>query len=205
MSLTPLPDAFYRRSTVALARALIGMFLVHDGAGGRRVGRIVETEAYPGARDPASHSFRGPTARNRSMFGPPGTLYVYFIYGMHHCANVVSAPAGIGEAVLLRALEPVEGLESMAADRGQVPLRDLCRGPGRLTKAMGLGPQQDGGSLVEPPLFLAAPDAYPGYPARPRIETGPRIGIRLHTEAPWRFFEAASPFVSGPKPTRRPR
>ncbi|MBI1382465.1 MAG: DNA-3-methyladenine glycosylase [Planctomycetaceae bacterium] len=194
---TPLPASFYERSTVALARALIGTFLVHDAPDGRRAGRIVETEAYPGARDPASHSFRGETARNRSMFGPPGTLYVYFIYGMHHCANVVSAPEGVGEAVLLRALEPVDGVARMISSRGAVPFRDLCRGPGRLSKAMGLGPALDGASLLGPPLYLAPRDAYDGYPARPRIETGPRIGIRLHRDAPWRFWEAGSRFVSG--------
>jgi len=204
VSTTPLPASFYTRPTVALARALIGVFLVHDGPEGRRAGRIVETEAYPGTRDPASHSFRGQTARNQNMFGPPGTLYVYFIYGMHHCANVVSAPEGVGEAVLLRALEPVEGVASMVASRGAVPLRDLCRGPGRLSKAMGLGPERNGVSLLAPPLFLAPRNAYPGYPARPRIEVGPRIGIRLHRDAPWRFWEAENRFVSGPG-SRRPK
>lgn len=202
MELPAVERAFFERPTRALARALIGTFLVHDAPEGRTIGRIVETEAYLGARDPAAHSFRGPTARNRTMFGPPGRLYVYFIYGMHHCANVVSAPEGVGEAILLRALEPVEGLELMVARRGTTQVRELCRGPARLVRAMGLGPEDDGAALGGPRLFIAPRGALGSWPKRPRIRSDVRIGISRASELPLRFLEADNPYVSRPpRPT----
>lgn len=203
-SLTPLARTFFERPTRVLARALIGTFLVHESSAGRTVGRIVETEAYLGARDPAAHTFRGPTARNRTMFGPPGRLYVYFIYGVHHCCNVVAAPEGVGEAVLLRALEPVEGLELMQTRRGGVRTRDLCRGPGRLVQALGLGPEHDGADLAGPRLFIAPRDALGRgrWPLRPRVVTDVRVGISRAVDLPLRFLESASPFVSRPQSRR---
>lgn len=194
----PIDPAFFEQPTLALARALVGTFLVHDAAEGRTVGRIVETEAYLGARDPAAHSYRGPTERNRTMFGPPGRMYVYFIYGMHHCANVVSAPEGVGEAVLLRALEPVEGLELMIARRGRADSRELCRGPARLVRAMGLGPADDGAPLSGPRLYLLPRGALGAWPRRPRVVCDVRVGITRAADLPLRFLEKGNPHVSRP-------
>lgn len=188
-----LPRAFYERATVAVARALLGQMLVHDSASGRTVGRIVETEAYLGSEDPAAHSYRGRTERNASMFGPPGRAYVYFVYGMHHCLNVVTAPRGIGQAVLVRALEPVEGLELMRARRSGVPDRDLCRGPGRLVRAMGIGREHDGTDLVRGPLVIRAPAR---GATKPRIVTTTRVGITRAADRPLRFHLLGSPFIS---------
>src|SRR6478752_6935252 len=132
------PD-FYARNPVAVAQDLVGATLLVDGVGGP----IVETEAYA-HDDPASHSFRGRTPRNAAMFGPPGRAYVYLVYGMHWCFNVVSAPEGAGQAVLVRALEPLEGLELMRRRRSRTDERELCRGPGRLTQALGITRAHDG-------------------------------------------------------------
>jgi DNA-3-methyladenine glycosylase len=162
------------------------------------VGRIVETEAYQ-EDDPASHSFRGLTSRTEVMFGPPGRLYVYFTYGMHFCMNVVTGRDGEGSAVLLRAAEPLSGLEAMSARRGvEDPLR-LCSGPARLAEAFGVGRDQNGLDLVEGgAMWLAAGRRVPDG----RVSSGPRIGIRRAADVPWRFFDATSPFVS---PGRRGR
>jgi DNA-3-methyladenine glycosylase len=156
-------------------------------------GTIVETEAY--ARDdPASHSFRGRTARNVSMFGPPGRLYVYRSYGIHWCANVVCEAEGIGAAVLLRALEPTAGSEEMSRRRGVDDPLLLCSGPGRLTQALGLAGEHDGLELDRPPFCLAVP-------ADPvDVVTGPRVGISSAVELPWRYALRGSPFVSRPRP-----
>ncbi len=180
---------------------------------GRLVGTIVETEAYGGADDPASHAWRGMTPRNRVMFGPPGVAYVYFTYGMHHCFNIVCGREGRAMAVLVRALEPVEGVAAMArlapppsarAASGAASPR-LAAGPGRLTRALGLDLRHDGLDLTtRGPLWLAAPA--PG--ARGRVLTGPRIGIRRAADRPWRYWLAVSPHVSrggGPGPGGRPR
>jgi DNA-3-methyladenine glycosylase len=158
-------------------------------------GRIVETEAYLAEGDPASHSFRGQTTRNRSMFARPGTAYVYLIYGMHHCLNVVSAAEGRGEAVLVRAVEPLEGLEVMRARRGGVRDRDLCRGPGRLAQAFGLTREHDGLDLCRGELGL-----WSGRGEALEVRATPRVGIRLAAELPLRFVAAGSPWVSGPRP-----
>jgi DNA-3-methyladenine glycosylase len=173
---------------VSAARTLIGWSLVVDGVGGP----IVEAEAYRGALDPAAHSYRGPTARNRAMFGPPGTLYVYRSYGLHWCLNVVCCPAGVAEAVLVRALEPRHGVERMIARRGlDDPLR-LCRGPGNVGQALAIGPELNGR-----PAELRPPDR-----AR-RVCAGTRIGITKAAHHPWRFLDADSPYVSRPLRARR--
>jgi DNA-3-methyladenine glycosylase len=169
----PLDMMFFSRPPEAVARDLIGATLLYDGAGGS----IVETEAYhPG--DPASHSFRGQTLRNAAMFGPPGTAYVYRIYGMHWCLNFVCTP---GSAVLIRALEPTEGLERMSERRGGLAQRLLASGPGRLCAALGITRDDDGKSLFEPPFCLIA-NATPR-----RILVGGRIGITKAVEDPLRF------------------
>jgi DNA-3-methyladenine glycosylase len=159
---------------------------------GTLVGRIVEAEAYQ-EDDPASHSFRGLTPRTEVMFGPPGHLYVYFTYGMHFCMNVVTGRDGEGSAVLLRAVEPIEGIELMRRHRAARDDRLLCSGPGRLAQAFGIGRAQNGIDLVSgDEMFIAT-----GKPVlRSLIGEGPRIGIRSATDRPWRLFENGSPFVS---------
>lgn len=182
------------------ARALVGATLLVDGVGGT----IVEAEAYA-PDDPASHSFRGPTARNRAMFGPPGRAYVYRSYGLHWCLNVVCGPEGTGAAVLLRALEPTHGLDAMRARRGVEDERLLCAGPGRLTQALGVTGEHDGLPLDRPPFRLLPP-------AREvAVERAPRVGITRAAELPWRYVLPGSPYVSrrpprpapGPAPARR--
>ena len=175
-----------------VARDLIGCLLVHDLEGERLVGRIVEVEAYESRGDAASHSARGPTPRNASMFGPPGHAYVYLSYGVHCCFNVVTADAGVGEAVLVRALEPLRGLESMRSRRGAVADVDLCRGPGRLSRALGFELEHDGLDLVRGPIGIHVPTRM----SRPRVDRGPRIGITKSVELPWRFVERGSRHAS---------
>jgi DNA-3-methyladenine glycosylase len=179
--------------TVSLARYLIGKTLVHDSPQGRASGRIVETEAYV-IGDAAGHAFRGQTQRNRSLFLRRGHAYVYFIYGVSYLLNVSSEQAGIGAGVLLRALEPLEGVDLMRKRRGIERLEDLARGPGRLTVAMGVGIHDDGLDLCgDGALWL-------GTEARPTGEVGVsiRIGITREAHRPLRFFETGSRFVSGP-------
>lgn len=179
--------------TVDLARALIGCVLVRESPEGRAAGRIVETEAYvPG--DPASHAYRGPGKRNRSMFLGPFHAYVYKIYGTSFCVNVTSECEGEGAAVLLRALEPLEGLGVMEARRGTTRVRDLARGPGRLCQALAIDLADDGLPLLrDRGLWLAA-----GTPAR-AVGASRRIGITKAAERVLRFYERGSVFVSGPK------
>jgi DNA-3-methyladenine glycosylase len=191
-SLRVLPRSFYARPSLEVARDLIGRLLVRPLPGGRLVGRIVESEAYQEG-DPASHSFRGRTARNEVMFGRSGHLYVYFSYGMHFCMNVVTGRDGEGSAVLLRAVEPVEGIDWMLARRGLDDVRLLCAGPGRLTQAFGIDRAHNGADLVAGDvLFVASGSDVP----EDRIGVSPRVGLTLGVDRPWRFFEAGSPFVS---------
>jgi DNA-3-methyladenine glycosylase len=198
--LRPLPRAFYARPPEVVARALLGRLLVRDpdrGGRGRAIGRIVEVEAYGGARDPASHAFRGETPRNRTMFGPAGHAYIYLSYGMHHCMNVVTGGAS---AVLIRALEPIAGLDGMARRRGVRAPERLARGPGCVARALGLGRAHDGLDLTRGPLWIA--DQRPRREGRP-IARSPRIGISRAAARRWRFFLAGNPCVSG-RPTGRP-
>jgi DNA-3-methyladenine glycosylase len=179
--------------TVELARYLIGKTLVHDVDDERVSGRIVETEAYlPG--DAAAHSFRGQTARNRSLYLDRGHAYVYFIYGSCYLFNVSSETPGVGAGVLVRALEPLHGIETMQRRRGTARVRDLARGPGRLTVALSIDQSHDGWDLCSGgPLFL-------GAAVRPTsaISTSVRIGITQDAHRMLRFYERGSPFVSGP-------
>ncbi len=179
-------------ATIDLAKALIGCVLVRDCPDGRSAGRIVETEAYV-RDDPASHAYRGETARNASMFLEPFRAYVYKIYGTSFCVNVTSETAGEGAAVLVRALEPLEGLALMEARRGTTRVRDLARGPGRLCQALDVDSELDGIDLLrDKRLWLAAG-------ARQALGTSRRIGITKAAERLLRFYERGNPFVSGPK------
>ena len=199
-----LPRSFYGGDALEVAPLLLNKLLVR----GRRIGRIVEVEAYRGADDPASHAYRGPTRRNATMFGPPGRLYVYFTYGMHWCANVVCGPEGVAQAVLLRALAPLSGLEEMrrARSAGRAPRTDrplgdrhLASGPARLCQALGITRDDDGADLVRGDRRLRVLDDGIAPPRRPGISG--RVGLSSAAELPWRFFLAGDPHVSrGPAP-----
>lgn len=161
-------------NTLEAARGLLGSVLVHESPRGRTSGVIIETEAYLQG-DPACHAYRGRTERNAAMFGPPGSAYIYFIYGMHHCFNVVTRP---GEAVLIRALDPLEGIDLMEERRRRKP---LCDGPAKLVRAMGIGPELNGHDLGHPPLYLHH------RPNRRKVHVSTRIGISRGRELPYRF------------------
>ena len=184
--------------TPALARYLIGKTLVHDWKGTRLAGRIVETEAYL-VGDAAAHSFRGETPRNRSLFLERGHAYVYFIYGNHFMLNMSGGPHGTGEGVLLRAAEPLEGIDKMRMLRGTEPLRDLARGPGRLAEAFAIDRSLDG---VD---FCGGADLWLGSAVRSvgAIATSVRIGITKDAHRPLRFYERGNEFVSGTNAMRR--
>jgi DNA-3-methyladenine glycosylase len=199
-----LPRPFYARDPRVVAPELLGKLVVHvDGTGGRRAGRIVEVEAYRGGEDPGSHAYRGMTARNRTMFGPPGGLYVYFTYGMHWCANAVCGDDGEGVAVLLRALAPVDGLELMRAARPRARTeRDLMSGPAKLCEALGVDRAFDGADLVSGDRGLWIADDGTPPPAHPFQTT--RIGLSAGAEHPWRWCVPGDPHVSGPARLRGP-
>ncbi|MEP6892849.1 MAG: DNA-3-methyladenine glycosylase [Gaiellaceae bacterium] len=179
--------AFLSRDVLEVAPALVGWTLLVDGVGGR----IVEVEAYR-EDDPASHSYGGPRGRNQVMFGPPGVAYVYRSYGIHWCLNIVGGAEGRGAAVLIRALEPVQGLAIMRERRGAMDDRLLCSGPGRLTQALGVTGEHNGLALDAPPFELEPPLA----PVEVVSDT--RIGITKAVEQPWRFLAVGSRFVSRP-------
>ena len=191
-----LPASFYGRPATEVAPDLLGKLLVRSGAAAR-VGRIVEVEAYSGDGDPAAHSRNGPTARNAAMFGPPGTLYVYRIYGLHWCANAVCAAPGTGDAALLRAVEPLFGYDVMASRRGNDKRRiecvDLCSGPAKLTQAFGIDATHDGSDLSAPQGLSIRDDGW--MPSH--ITATQRIGISRGTERPWRWYVTGNPHVSG--------
>jgi DNA-3-methyladenine glycosylase len=176
---------FFARSVHDVAPELVGATLVVNGVGGR----IVEVEAYD-REDPASHGFRGATARNRSMFGPPGHAYVYRSYGIHWCLNLVCEEEGAAAAVLVRALEPSRGLDVMRERRGLEDERLLCSGPGRLCQALAVTGEHDGLRLDRRPFSLEE------APAQARVVRGPRVGISRAAELPWRYGLAGSPFLS---------
>ena len=190
----PLPAGFFARPAREVAPDLLGMLVQSTVGDERTVGRIVEVEAYLGAQDPASHAAEriGRTLRNAAMFGPPGTLYVYLSYGIHWCMNAVTDRADHAGAVLIRALEPIAGLEVMRARRGTRD-RDLCRGPGRLCQALGVTSALDGHVLQNPPLTFHEGRALAGD----RIAVGPRVGITKAADWPLRFWERDSAWVSG--------
>jgi DNA-3-methyladenine glycosylase len=174
-----------------VAPRLLGAVLTHGGVSVR----LTEVEAYAGPHDPGSHAFRGPTARNAAMFGPPGHLYVYFVYGMHHCANLVTGPAGDPGAVLLRAGEVVGGHEVARSRRPGARDRDLARGPARLCRTLGIDLADNG----------IRPELAPGERVD-QISTGPRVGLRQAADRPWRFWVTGDPTVSvyrpaAPRPT----
>jgi DNA-3-methyladenine glycosylase len=193
-----LPPAFFDRPVLQVARDLVGCGFFFDGAGGR----IVETEAYA-QDDPCCHGYRGRTARNAVLFGAPGLLYVYFTYGMHFCANLVCEQEGRAAAVLLRALEPLEGIERMAERRGRADARALCSGPAKLAQALGIGRAQNGLPAWRAPLRVtprpgtSAADPATWWSAAPRIAVTPRIGVGGDPR-PWRFVDADSAFLSRP-------
>ena len=186
-----LAPRFFARPAVELAPELLGMFLVRSTDRGITSGRIVETEAYPGPEDPASHAARriGRTRRNDPLFGPPGTAYVHCNYGVHWCFNVVAARTGKPEGVLVRAVEPVLGIELMRERRGR---EELTNGPGRIGEAFALGPELNGLPLDRPPIWLEAGDPVP----RSDRACTPRIGIRRAADRPWRWYDSRSEWIS---------
>lgn len=186
-----LDREFYARDTALVARELLGKILVHDSPGGVTAGMIVETEAYLQG-DPACHAYRGMTSRNRAMFGPPGHAYIYFTYGMHYCFNVVTAGQGVGEAVLIRALEPLEGTDLMRKRRGRSRLPELCSGPARLVQAMAIEPRMYGHDLAVEPLFLLS-GANIG---EEEVVVTARVGIKAAAHLPLRFYIRENKYVS---------
>ncbi len=187
-----------------VAPALLGAVLRHETPQGVVAVRLTEVEAYAGAEDPGSHAYRGPTPRNRVMFGPAGHLYVYFTYGMHHCCNVVVGQDETASAVLLRAGEVVEGVELARSRRAKAGDRDLGRGPARLCKALGIDGGHNGADLTAGPLTLRMA----GPPPPERVERGPRVGLREAADHPWRFWLKDEATVSAYRPAaprkRRP-
>ena len=183
----PLAESFFARSVLKVAPDLIGATLLIDGVGGT----IVEVEAYHHT-DPAAHSYRGPTERNAVMFGPPGFAYVYRSYGIHWCLNFVCEKAGSASAVLIRALEPTEGLGKMRRRRDVVEEKALCSGPGKLAQALGVTHALNALPLTAPPFALFARNG------KPDVVAGPRIGITKAVDFPWRYGLKGSKFVSKP-------
>lgn len=190
-----LPLDFYARPALEVAPDLIGTVLIHDTTSGALSGMIVETEAYGGEDDPASHAFRGRTPRNGVMFGPAGHAYVYRSYGIHACLNVVTDCDGVPGAVLIRALEPLHGIEAMQRNRGGRTGVQLCNGPGKLCQALGIGLELNGADLMTGPLWIEA-----GSAGTHGIETSGRIGVSQGESLPHRFYLAGSPYVSPGRP-----
>ena len=183
----------FQKDTVSVAKELLGMYLVHKSNEGMTVGKIVETEAYL-QNDPGSHSHKGMTKRNAQMFGKAGTAYVYLIYGVYHCFNVVTNKEGGGEAVLIRALEPVKGIALMKKRRKTDNEKNLCNGPGKLVIAMGVTKEHNGTNLLSGSLSLLPRKTNDRF----EICTSTRIGISVGKELPYRFFIQKNPFISKP-------
>jgi DNA-3-methyladenine glycosylase len=193
-----LPRSFYKEDTVTVAKNLLGCYLVHLQGDMMTSGRIVETEAYL-RQDPAAHSFHGRTRGNSVLFGPAGHAHVFFVYGMHWCMNVVTGWGGGGEAVLIRALEPTEGIPVMQKRRGINELRLLCSGPGRLTQALAITGEYNGLPLDSGPLQIWSPDSLPGSAdsfGPDEIVQTIRVGIFRAKELPYRFYLKGNPYVS---------
>ena len=196
-----LPREFYLRPTLNVAKELIGKLLIRQRGKQRLAGRIVEVEAYLGEKDPASHAYRGMTKRNEVMFRNGGYLYVYFTYGMHFCSNVVTEEAGIGHAVLLRAIEPLEGLDVMARNRNlpfstEREKQNLCSGPAKLCEAFGIARKENGTDLCGTEIWIAEdPETI-----KHKVVRSTRIGITQGTEHNWRFFLRNSKHISKGKP-----
>ena len=196
-------DFYQKYDTLTLAQMLLGCTLVHQSPHGTTAGIIVETEAYL-TNDPACHAYRKKTKRNAAMFGPAGTVYVYQIYGMHYCVNIVSSEEGTGEAVLIRALEPTEGIELMEERRGygmssaegrmsnEKPIRHLCNGPAKLVKAMGISIEEHNGTS----LLTGNLKIYPSVLKEFEMVTTTRIGITQGADLPYRFYVTGNRFVS---------
>lgn len=191
-----LDREFFARQATQVAPELVGKLLVREDEG--LVARIVEVEAYL-QDDPACHAFRGETARNAPLFGPPGHAYVYFTYGMHWCMNTVTGEAGHGQGVLLRAAEPLEQLELMRSRRGAAKDRELLRGPARLAQAFGLDGSWSGADLCSGGVLYVADDG-----ERPKVVATPRTGVAAGADTPWRFVVPASPWASPYKRHPRP-
>jgi DNA-3-methyladenine glycosylase len=193
-----LSRVFYARDALSVARDLIGCIFLHDHPTGRVGVRLVETEAYRGTDDPGSHGYRGPTARTKTMFGPPGRLYVYFTYGMHWCVNIVCAQEEVCEAVLLRAGEPVTGLEAMRARRGVSQERLLASGPARLAQALGVTREHDGQSLLAGGPFLCAEDDLTAKYRTIEVARTMRIGLSKGRgeDLEFRFVVPGHPYAS---------
>jgi DNA-3-methyladenine glycosylase len=187
-----LGRAFYDRSVHDVARDLVGCVVRH----GETAGRIAETESYH-MEEPACHAYAGVTSRTRTLFGPPGHAYVYFSYGIHSLLNAVAEEEGVGAAVLIRALEPVDGIDLMRERRHVARDEELCNGPGKLTQALGIGLSLNGTSLEDGPIEVLRRE--PGA-REPRVVIGERIGISKAADLPWRFCDADSPHVSRPWP-----
>jgi DNA-3-methyladenine glycosylase len=187
-------------SVLEVAPRLLGAVLRHETADGTVAVRLTEVEAYAGEADPGSHAFRGPTRRNQVMFGPPGCVYVYFTYGMHHCMNLVCGAEGRATAVLLRAGEVVEGVDVARVRRGSARDRDLARGPARLCRSLGIDLAHNGLDLCDGPLTLRLRE----HPHRStEISTGPRVGLRFAADRPWRFWLTGDPTVSAYRLAKR--
>ena len=178
-----LKKVFFNQPTEKVARGLLGTYLIHESPEGRTVGQIIETEAYL-SNDPACHASRGMTARTEPMFGPPGHAYIYFIYGMYHCFNVVTAPVGIGEAVLIRAIKPIDGIDLMKKRRPKSNEKNLCNGPGKLVLALGIQPDQNRVNLLKGNLRLETAEKI----SQSQIEITPRIGISQAQDLLLRFL-----------------
>jgi DNA-3-methyladenine glycosylase len=190
-----LPVSFFERPAEVVARELLGTIVVSTLGGRRTTGRLVETEAYLGRDDPASHGYRDRRhAQNEALYGPPGTWYVYLSYGMHWCANLVCGPTGHASAVLVRALEPIDGLDTMRRRRGGVPDRQLCSGPGRLCQALGITRSLDGCLMRRSGVTVRAADALPA------VVASTRIGITKAADWPLRFVVEGSSWTSRPTP-----
>jgi DNA-3-methyladenine glycosylase len=197
----PIPAGFYARPVLEVAHDLIGCVVEHEPGDRPPVsGVIVETEAYHDS-EPACHAFVGLTPRTRTLFGPPGRAYVYRSYGIHALLNAVCEPEGVGAAVLIRALEPLDGIETMRARRSRrgsaIRDEDLCSGPGKLTQALGIELSENGGDLCNGPVRILAPEA---AWLVPEVIAATRIGITKAVELPWRFCAAGSRHVSRPRP-----